>query len=228
MKYLSIIFIFFTTQIHPGNNGQIISHTEQIRDPEINHQQQKTCLFFSETLKKIDSKKYHRYILAKSTTEDYILKMIKEFGELSANKNYKEYRFGIATKGDWKVIQLEESLSFYTYHNLVGWLTGYEEDPDTPDLSMGFAKNKTEPKEDYIFYLDPNNEMGDTQIGVFNNGDSFFIYLPEAFEEYGNLTVTSDFEVSMKENIDYISGEGIDIEDISTLKFSYHKIKMVD
>jgi hypothetical protein len=77
-----------------------------------------------------------------------------------------------------------------------------------------------------LFFLDPENEYGDTQIGTFRSGKSFSIYLPEANEEFGNLTIRNEIQVSMKENIDYISEQGFNILDINSLEYTEHKIKM--
>jgi len=178
------------------------------------------------TLKEINGKEYDRLILTKNTTESYITKAIKEYGELSGNEEYEIYNFGIAQHGDWKIIKVEESLSFYVYHNLVGWLIGYEENPEIPELSIGYAKNKTDPEEDYLFFLDPENQFGDTQIGAFRNGKSFSIYLPEAYEEYGNLTIKNEINVSMKENTEFIAEKGFDTEKVLSLNYAEHKIKM--
>ena len=120
----------------------------------------------------------------------------------------------------------KQSISFYVYHNLVCWLSGYEENIAIPELSIGYSKNKTQAQEDYLFFLDPENEYGDTHIGTFRNGKSFSIYLPEAYEEYGNLTIKKEIQVSMKENAEYISEQGFNISDIESLKYTEHKIKM--
>ena len=230
MKYIIIgviaiviIFILFKQFGGKKENNVIGQNTNSIVDKNKANEQEKLT---PGTLKKIKSVEYSRFILTKSTTESYILKGIKEYGELSGNEEYKIYNFGIAEHGDWKIIKVDQSVSFYIYHNLVGWLSGYEENTAIPELSIGLSKNKTDSQEDYLFYLDPENEYGDTQIGTFRNGKSFSIYLPEAYEEYGNLTIKKEIQVSMKENVDYISEQGFNISDIESLKYTEHKIKM--
>ena len=178
------------------------------------------------TNKKINSKDYNRFILTKNTTENYITNAIREFGELSGNVEYNIYNFGITEEGDWKIIKIDEAINFYVYHNLVGWLNGYEENYEIPELSIGFAKSKTDSQQDYLFFLDPENNFGDTQIGAFKNGKSFSIYLPDAYEEYGNLTVKSNIKFSMKDYINFISKNGFDIDKLMSLNFTSHKIKM--
>ena len=177
-------------------------------------------------VKDIKAEAFDRFILTKNTTEDYLTNAIKEFGELSGNEAFNIYNFGIAQHGDWKVVKVDDSLSFFVYHNLVGWFSGYEENPDIPEISIGFAKNKTDSTEDYLFFLDPENQFGDTQIGAFRNGDSFSIYLPEAYDEFGNLTLTNELDVSLKEQVDFIAEKGFNIENVLSLNYSEYKIKM--
>lgn len=181
-----------------------------------------------DVVKKIHRKAYDRYILTKNTSKSYILNGIREYGSLSGNETYKMYNFEIATYGDWHIIQVEESISFYEYHNLVGWLYGYGENQDIPELSIGFSKSKTDAQEDYLFFLDPENKYGDSEIGAFRNGKTFFVYLPEAYEEYGNLTIKDTINVSLKENEDAIAAKGLIISNITTLEYTQHKIKMND
>lgn len=230
MKYIIIgviaiviIYILFNQFGRKKGNNVIGQNTNIIETKDNTSKKEKTTLG---TLKKIKGEDYRRYILTKSTTESYIIKGIKEYGELSGNEEYKIYNFGIAEYGDWKIIKVDPSISFYVYHNLVGWLSGYEENIAIPKLAIGFSKNKIDSQEDYLFFLDPENKYGDTQIGTFRNGKSFFIYLPEAYEEGGNLTIKREIQVSMKENVDYISEQGFNISDIESLKYIEHKIKM--
>lgn len=176
--------------------------------------------------KKIHSEKYDRFILTKNTTEEYILSMIKEFGEISGNEEYQIHSFGIAKFGDWILIKIGPSVSFYEYHNLIVWLLGYEEIPEIPELSIGFAKSKTDIGQNYICHVDAENEHGDTMIGAFHNGKSFSIYLPEAYEEHGNLTISDNVKSSMEENIDSISKEGFNISKLMSVTYIEHKIKM--
>ncbi|MBJ6369809.1 hypothetical protein [Snuella sedimenti] len=230
MKYIIIgiiaivIILILFNQFGEKKENNVISQSENSFETKDNtSEKEKSTLG---TLKKIKSQDYSRYILTKSTTESYILKGIKEYGELSGNEEFNIYNLGIAEYGDWKIIKVDPSISFYVYHNLVGWLSGYEENTAIPEFSIGFSKNKTNSQEDYLFFLDPENEYGDSQIGTFGNGKSFSIYLPEAYEEYGNLTIKKEIQVSMKENVDYISEQGFNISDIESLKYIEHKIKM--
>lgn len=224
MKYKLTIFIIVIISL--------IAYNLFIRKNEDSKFESEQIVYFpikqinKDSIINIYSKDYVRYIFTKNTTENYILKMIEEYGELNGEEDAKLYDFGISTYGDWKIIQVDKNLSFYAYHNLVGWFFGYEENPEIPEFSIGFAKNIENVNYDYIFHLDPENERGDTGIGVFDNGKSFFIYLPDAYEENGNLTVTDKIKLSKTEKIEFISNEGLEISKINDLNFSIHKIKM--
>jgi len=181
---------------------------------------------YSGKLYEIQTNEYSRMIFAKSTTEKYLIEMISEFGEISGNEEFQLHSFWFAKLGDWHIIRVGETINFWTYHNLVGWFHGYGENPTPPEYSIGFAHNKIDSAFDYIFYLDPNNINGDMGIGAFRNGKSFFISLPEAFEECGNLTITEDFNLPWNEIVDFILQNGLDISKINLLNFVEYKIKM--
>ncbi|NDV83903.1 hypothetical protein [Bacteroides sp. 51] len=181
---------------------------------------------YSGNLYNIQSCDYTRLILTKNTTDKYLIDMITEFGELSGNEEFETHSFWLAQSEDWYVIKVGESIDFFTYHNLVGWLQGYENTQDIPEYSIGFANHKTNPMFDYIFHLDHKISSGDTEIGAFRNEDSFFIYLPEAYEEQGNLTITNDVHVSFNELLKLISENGLDLSTIDSLNFIEHRVNM--
>lgn len=174
----------------------------------------------------IESSYYERFIIFKNVTESYLLKGIEEHGALSGNEDYKIYNFGLATHGDWKIIKVDASLSFYLYHNLAGWLSGYDHRSTNPELTFGFSKSKIDSKEDFLFFLDPYNEYGDTQVGAFRNGKSFVIYLPEAQEILGNLTIKKGIDVSMNERLHYFSQQGFNLSEIESLHYIDHKVRL--
>lgn len=145
----------------------------------------------------IVSANYNRYILVKNTSEDYIKSMTSEYGELAGTEgDHYVVEFGILKIGNWFMIEVPQEIDFYDYHNLVGWYTGYEENPNIPDFSIGFAESIESIDDSYVFYLDPNNEFGDTHIGVFKNDTKFSIYLPDAYEENGNITVNNGLPIN--------------------------------
>lgn len=217
MKYLIIlgiiIIVLFAIFIQNINSKKNNTH---IIDSE-NH---------LESLIKIKDSDYERYIFVQNTTEDYLIRMIEEFGELDMSNEFLISSFRIAKSEDWHIIKVDTILDFYHYHNLVGWLNGYEENINTPSLSIGYAKNISDKQNDYIFYLDPNVIEGDTEIGVFRNGNSFSIYLPEAYMENGNIKISNNQKLSINKIINTLSEEKFDISKIDLLEYIKYKIKI--
>lgn len=164
-----------------------------------------------------------RLIISKKTSPAYILNSLKSYGELSGSEEYKEHSFGIGALGDYLVLKVGRTIRFSTFHNLVGWVGGHEPHPYRPEVSIGFAQHITDPEKDYACYIDPNIKSEDTGIGAFRNGDSFFIYLPDAFEEDNALTITSDLDLSMSELIDE---NGLNIQTLTALKSTPYSIRI--
>jgi hypothetical protein len=171
---------------------------------------------------------YQRYILTKKTHSKYLLEMIKEYGELSGNGKYQEHSFWLGINKDWHILKIGNSINFYNYHNLVGWFMGYEDNIAIPELSIGFAKHKSDSQQDYVFYLDPNISAGDTEIGTFRSGNPLYIYLPEAYEEFGNLTITNNHSMTMVETLKFISENGLEISLLDSIDFVEHRIRMYE
>jgi len=170
---------------------------------------------------------YKRYIFTKNTSESYLLKMIKEYDELSSDDNSSYLSFELSNSGEWWIIKVGETVDFYTYHNLVGWFHGYEKNIDTPTLSIGFAKNEADPEKDYIFYLDPRVNAGDTAIGSFRNDKSFYIYLPDASEMNELIVTTNQIDITFDDFIKKtITNNGLDISKLDSLNYTEHKIKI--
>lgn len=172
----------------------------------------------------IHPQEYHRYLLAKHTTAEYLLRMIREQGELPGTTETELHRFRMATLGDWFILEVDSTLSFYNYHNLSTWFYGYEEDPDIPELSLGYVTHRTDQQKDFIFYTDPGNPNGDTQIGSFRDNQFFFVRLPDAFLPYGNLTILTDYESNWEEIMAFVQEEELDLGRIESLTWEEYEI----
>jgi len=172
------------------------------------------------TLYPIQPGSYDRMILLKNTTEEYLVSRITEFGAQYWAVNAMMHNFKIGRSGEWFVIKVADSVSFYSYHHLVAWLSGTE-------FAMGFAHNKMDPACDYIFYLDANRPFRDSAIGVFRNGTSFFVYLPEANNNVlGNLTLTGAFQLSWNDASGMLFSGGYDTTRTDMLGYTDYTIRM--
>lgn len=201
-----VAVIFFATKMFAGNSAN-------------------TDTPYSGSIEKIDKANYTRYLIARKTSIEYLTGMIREYGALQDTDDMMDFVFKIATAGDWFVIEVDPGVTFYVYHNLASWFYGYEEKSDIPDISIGFAQHKMDDEKTYYFYLDPSIKWGDTSIGRFNDGRAFFIYLPEAYEEYGNLSVSDDVEVPVPVT-PFLKEKGFDLKSIPSLDFEQVTIPM--
>lgn len=135
---------------------------------------------------------YNKYILIKNSTEDYVIRYLKEYSEIGGEgkETFKfKYYEKINDNNSYIIIKCPYNISFYNYHNLTGWLTGFKEDHDIPDLTAVIALNKADTQKHYYATLDTKNSMEDTMIGVFNDGTKFSQYLPEGVKEKGNIVI---------------------------------------
>ena len=162
---------------------------------------------------------YNRMILLKSTTEEHLVRKITEYGALYWTAHAQMHSFKIARSGDWHVIKVGDSVSFYSYHQLVAWLSSHE-------YAIGFANHKGDPACDYIFYLDASRPFRDTEIGVFRNEASFFIFLPEANDVYGNIMLTGAFRLSWNDAVGRLMSSGLDISRNEMLSYQDYAIKL--
>lgn len=171
---------------------------------------------------KIENKDYRRFILLRNTSSEYIKKGILQFNQLSKNTGDNGIPYSFAQEGEWHLIEVEESVDFYEYHNLIGWLSGYPDSGEIPGISLGFAKHKGDEAEDYLCFLDSQNEYGDTLIGAFRSEKPFSIYLPEAYVDGGNLTLDNTVQVTMAKVSEFLKDKGFDPNLATALDYSIH------
>lgn len=174
--------------------------------------------------KEIKSSDYDRFILVRRTTMHHLNEQIKEFSSIFHNEEPIQHDFLIAEYANWKIVKVGAEMSFYEYHNLTCWFHGYDDNPENPEMSFSYAKSNIDPLESYLCHLDVNNKFGDTMIGAFAGGDSFYIYIPDAYDETGNLTISNKYHLSYAKTVDYIKLKGLDISAIDTCNFVHFKI----
>lgn len=178
------------------------------------------------TARPIKSDEYQRWILVQGTTEAYLLRMISEYGALYPSGESLDYQFEVAQHNGWHALLVDQRLSFYVYHNLVCWLVGYEDSPELPKRSVGFAHSALRADDDYLFYVDPESEAGDTEVGVFRSGEGLSVYLPEAFEAQGNMITQAEPTRSFKEEEEALTRAGIELSSLAQLSATPHKVRM--
>ncbi len=218
LLYIAAVFVFLFFRFGPGKrlfmkNAQPKNHGTSATKKEY---------------QPIKVQDYYRYILLEECKHSYILKTISEFCNLSGAPTYSEYIIKIAKHDKWHIIMLDDNFSFYDFHNLVSWFTGIKEKPEIPEYSFGYARHKTDNQLDYLYNLDPENEYGDTVIGGFRDEKSFSVYLPEAYEESGNLELSNHIAFGFTNTAHVISYLKLDINDIANMEFEEQIIKYYD
>lgn len=178
-------------------------------------------------IKSVKTWEYEKYIFAHNTNREYITSMIKEYGTLTGDSTRFDWRdFGFARYDNWTIVKLPEKLQFYYFHNLANWFYGYEKKSQLPDFTLGIAIHKTIVSETYYFYQDPNNLERDTQIGVMNNGKSFFVYLPESYYAFGNLKISPDVNLSKTDLLNFMRENDINIDTLKYIDYELDSVKI--
>ncbi|MEL6557014.1 MAG: hypothetical protein AAFQ94_02450 [Bacteroidota bacterium] len=177
-------------------------------------------------LRKIKDSEYDRYIAIKNTSFEYLFAMIEDLGGVSGDDYLQDFEFSYkALNKDWKLIKVDDKLDFFTFHNLIGWFYGYEDSKQAPEVVVGFAEHHTESSKNYFCFLDSTNLSRDTIVGAFDNEENFFIFLPDAFEEGGNLTVTDSFRIDVEAEKKYYAENGLIVSEFE-IDLSKKLIKM--
>lgn len=139
------------------------------------------------TIHRINFDIYEKSLITKGFAIDQLKKAIQEHLEMCEEPIDVE-DFEIEAKADtqWWWIKCPHMISFYSFHNLIGWLTC-----DNPSKGIkevyGLAKHQQDDWQSYYAHRDKDNRWGDTVIGVLNSSQAFSIYLPESYEEEGNM-----------------------------------------
>lgn len=141
----------------------------------------------------IKFREYQKFILFENTALRYIQEKIIEYAAISGGKKVR-YNFEITpvTNTPWTVLQCPEKMDFYNYHNLTSWLAGLPEDIDPPSRTICIARHKEEERFSYYGIMDKQRFYDTRLVGRFQNGESFSIYLPEAYKKGGNAKSFGD------------------------------------
>lgn len=171
---------------------------------------------------------YHKYILVENTTISYLKEKIMDYAKICGGKKVK-YKFKIIPIKDtsWFMILCSNKMDFYNYHNLMSWIYGLSEDDNTPSKTICVALHKNDERLSYYGIMD-KKIYGDARLfGRFQNGESFSIYLPEAYKKDGNAQTFGDvlpirsikkylqfcgFDEIELENMEQMDGEEIEVE----------------
>jgi len=141
---------------------------------------------------KLNFRDYEKYILVKDADLLYIEDKIKDYSNIGdGKKTIYKFRIVQIRECPWTVIVCPQKMDFYNYHNMVSWIVGLKEKEPLKE-TICVALNKKEERCSYYGILD--KEYSDTRLfGRFQNGESFSIYLPEAYKKDGNAQSFRDY-----------------------------------
>lgn len=143
---------------------------------------------------RLSFKDYHKYILVENTSISYLEEKIKDYATICGGRKVP-YAFEIKPVKDspWTVLLCPKKMDFYNYHNLMSWIWGLPEDKNPPSRTVCAALHESDERLSYYGVMDKIT-IGDARlVGRFQNGESFSIYLPEAYKKDGNAQSYRDF-----------------------------------
>ena len=153
---------------------------------------------------------YIKFICCKNTTIEYLKDKIMDYATICGGEK-KRYIFKmIAIKeSNWIIICCSDKLDFYNYHNLMSWIVGKPEEIASPSQTICVADNIKDARLSYYATMDKLKYGDDRVVGRFQNGESFSVYLPEAYKKEGNAKSYSDV-LSIKDINKYLEICGLD------------------
>lgn len=157
---------------------------------------------------------YKKVIILKRKTDEGIVEMIQEQIEVTDEPiKAEQYQVSMTYDGEWVKVACPDELSFYGFHNLIAWFDGCKVDQHSSEVIIGLAIHKSNDDQSYYALSDLKNECGDTVVGVMNSGKHFSVYLPESYEEEGNMMMTPNGleHESVKAILESVGFDSIDL-----------------
>lgn len=162
---------------------------------------------------------YDRFILVKGISKDEIIFRTQEFGKISGNIEYTFHQFEFAVSDDWIIVKLDSKTDFFTYHNLIGWYLGFDE-KNKPTYSIGLAHHKLDSSQDYVCFIDLEEENKENLIGTLRKDFRFRILLTKADRDKTYLRRSFEFHLSFDNVLKIISEKGLVFSNLNEFKFS--------
>lgn len=134
-----------------------------------------------------------KFICTEDTTVEYLKDKIMDYATIAGGKKTK-YKFKLVPiEGSrWIIICCPDRMDFYNYHNLMSWIWGISGDVKMPRQTICVATHVNDARLSYYGIMD-KSKYGDAWImGRFQNGESFSVYLPEAYKKEGNARSDRD------------------------------------
>ncbi len=133
-----------------------------------------------------------KYICTEEITIENLKEKILDYATIAGGKKVK-YKFKLVSieGSKWIIICCPGKMDFYNYHNLMSWIWGISGDVKTPRQTICVAAHVNDERLSYYGIMD-KTQYGDRIVVRFQNGESFSVYLPEAYKKDGNARSYSD------------------------------------
>lgn len=162
-------------------------------------------------------REYQKYILVEHAALQYLEDKILDYATICGGKKVS-YQFQLTPIQDcpWTVIRCPDNMDFYNYHNLMSWIWGLPEDQNPPSQTICVAQHKNDERLSYYGIMDKQKFKDTRLVGRFQNGESFSIYLPEAYKKDGNAQCFGDV-LPIQSIVQYLASCGFDAAWLNTL-----------
>ncbi len=176
-----------------NGNEELIKAFQQVKKPlqeeiEKFRVPKKRSGFFS-----VKMRDYMKFICTEDTTVEYLKDKIMDYATIAGGKKTKQKFKLVPIEGSrWIIICCPDRMDFYNYHNLMSWIWGISGDVKMPRQTICVATHVNDARLSYYGIMD-KPKYGDAWImGRFQNGESFSVYLPEAYKKEGNARSDRD------------------------------------
>lgn len=141
----------------------------------------------------VKMREYVKFICVEDTSMEYIKEKILDYATIAGGKKVK-YSFKLTpiAESGWIIICCPGKMDFYNYHNLMSWIWGTSEDEKKPGQTICVAVHVSDARLSYYTIMDKQIYGDARMVGRFQNGESFSIYLPDAYKKDGNAQSYSD------------------------------------
>ena len=159
---------------------------------------------------KVNMRDYTKFICVEDTSIEYLQEKILDYATIAGGRKVK-YLFKLVPieESRWIIICCPKKMDFYNYHNLMSWIWGTSEDVKKPGQTICVAAHAGDMRLSYYAIMDKILFNDTHMVGRFQNGESFYIYLPEAYKKDGNAKSYRDY-LPIKKIDQYLDICGLD------------------
>lgn len=193
-----------------NQNAELIQAFQQVQKPlqeetETFRLPKKRGGFFT-----IKIREYKKYICTEAVAIEYLKEKILDYATIAGGKKRKyKFKLVLIEESNWTIICCPDKMDFYNYHNLMSWVWGTPDDNKTPSQTICVAIHENDERFSYYAVMDKSKYGDARMVGRFQNGESFSIYLPEAYKKDGNARTYSDV-LPIKKINEYLDTCGMD------------------